>query len=463
MTSFAQAVLAQDALTTNGAAAFQSTLNANVDLFFKIGAMRGQDPVPAFVKAYVEDSDVALRIVQWVRDVRGGAGERELFRKVLAYLENSDVAVASKLIKQIPEIGRWDDLLVLTKDSLKQEAFGLIKNGLEAQNGLCAKWMPRKGKVAEELRAFLGFTPKRYRKTLVTLTNVVETPMCAKQFDTIEFGKIPSLAAARYKKAFVRNAPVAYAAYADALTKGEAKINAGAIFPYDVLKGVSMYSDATERDVALAQWDALPNYVGEASILPMVDVSGSMTTYKAGGSGSVTCMDVAMSLGLYLAEKNTGAFKDTFMTFTDQPELYNLRGNVFEKQAQMSKHVGYSTNLQAAFTRLLTVAVKNQVSQADMPEVLLILSDMQFDCMGANVTALDMIRKEYIAQGYVPPKVVFWNLNDRGNVPTRFDESGAALVSGFSPAIVKTVLKAENFDPRSIMLDAVMITRYDLK
>jgi hypothetical protein len=462
MTSFAQAVLAQDALTTNGAAAFQSTLNANVDLFFKIGAMRGQDPVPAFVKAYVEDSDVALRIVQWVRDVRGGAGERELFRKVLAYLENSDVAVASKLIKQIPEIGRWDDLLVLTNDSLKQEAFGLIKNGLEAQNGLCAKWMPRKGKVAEELRAFLGFTPKRYRKTLVTLTNVVETPMCAKQFDTIEFGKIPSLAAARYKKAFVRNAPVAYAAYADALTKGEAKINAGAIFPYDVLKGVSMYSDATERDVALAQWDALPNYVGEASILPMVDVSGSMDT-AAGGSGSVTCMDVAMSLGLYLAEKNTGAFKDTFMTFTDHPELYNLRGNVFEKKEQMSKKVGYSTNLQAAFTRLLTVAVKNQVSQADMPEVLLILSDMQFDCMGANVTALDMIRKEYIAQGYVPPKVVFWNLNDRGNVPTRFDESGAALVSGFSPAIVKTVLKAENFDPRSIMLDAVMITRYDLK
>jgi hypothetical protein len=146
MTSFAQAVLAQDALTTNGAAAFQSTLNANVDLFFKIGAMRGQDPVPAFVKAYVEDSDVALRIVQWVRDVRGGAGERELFRKVLAYLENSDVAVASKLIKQIPEIGRWDDLLVLTNDSLKQEAFGLIKNGLEAQNGLCAKWMPEKAR-----------------------------------------------------------------------------------------------------------------------------------------------------------------------------------------------------------------------------------------------------------------------------------------------------------------------------
>jgi hypothetical protein len=461
MTSFAQAVLAQDALTTNGAAAYASTLDANVDLFFKIGAMRGQDPVPAFIKAYLEDSDIALRIVQWVRDVRGGAGERQLFRNVLAYLEKNDVAAASKLVNQIPEIGRWDDMLVLTNPTLKAQAFGVIKLGLEAGNGLCAKWMPRKGKVAEELRAFLGFSPKRYRKTLVTLTDVVETPMCAKQFDTIEFGKIPSLAAARYKKAFVRNAPVAYAAYADALSKGEAKINAGAIFPYDVLKGVGAYSGQTERDVALAQWDALPNYVGDASILPMVDVSGSMTC-AAGGSGSVTCMDVAMSLGLYLAEKNTGAFKDTFLTFTDQPELYNLRGNVFEKMNQMRGRVGYSTNLQLAFARVLDVATKNKVAQGDMPEVILILSDMQFDCMGANVTALDMIRRDYIAAGYVPPKIVFWNLNDRGNVPTRFDESGAALVSGFSPAIVKTVLKAENFDPRSIMLDAVMITRYDL-
>lgn len=461
MTSFAQAVLAQDALTTNGAAAYASTLDANVDLFFKIGAMRGQDPVPAFIKAYLEDSDIALRIVQWVRDVRGGAGERELFRKVLAHLEKTNLDAARKLLPKIPELGRWDDLLTVTHSVLKADAFALIKAGLEAQNGLCAKWMPRKGKIAEELRAYLEFSPKRYRKTLVTLTDVVETAMCAKQFDTIEFGKIPSLAAARYKKAFVRNAPVAYAAYADALSKGEAKINAGAIFPYDVLKGVGLYSDASERDVALAQWDALPNYVGDASILPMVDVSGSMSC-PAGGSGSVTCMDVAMSLGLYLAEKNTGAFKDTFLTFTDVPELYNLRGNVFEKKKQMSERVGYSTNLQAAFTRVLEVARKNNVAQADMPEVILILSDMQFNCMGANVTALDMIRRDYLAAGYVPPKIVFWNLNDRGNVPTRFDESGAALVSGFSPAIVKTVLKAENFDPRNVMLDAVMIQRYDL-
>ena len=461
MTSFAQAVLAQDALTTNGAAAYQSTLDANVDLFFKIGAMRGQDPVPAFVKAYVEDADVAARIVQWVRDVRGGAGERELFRKVIAYLETNDLPLATKLIKQIPEIGRWDDLLEVKNPGLKLIAFGMIKVALENANGLCAKWMPRKGTVAAELRAYLAFSPKRYRKTLVGLTNVVETPMCAKQFDTIEFGKIPSLAAARYKKAFVRNAPTAYAAYADALTKGEAKINAGAIFPYDVLKGVNNYSDQSERDVALAQWDALPNYVGDASILPMVDVSGSMQC-PAGGNGKVSCMDVAMSLGLYLAEKNTGAFKDTFLTFTDQPELYNLRGNVFQKKDQMSQRVGYSTDLQLAFKKVLEVAKKNKVAQADMPAVILILSDMQFNCMGANVTALDMIRRDYLAAGYVPPKVVFWNLNDRGNVPTRFDESGAALVSGFSPAIVKTVLKAENFDPRSIMLDAVMITRYDL-
>ena len=468
MTSFAQAVDAQDALTTNGMAAYQGTLDANVDLFFKIGAMRGQDPVPAFVKAYVEDPEIAARIVQWVRDVRGGAGERELFRKVIAHLENTDLALATKLVKQIPEIGRWDDLLEVKHPTLKQLAFGMIKTALENANGLCAKWMPRKGKVAEELRGFLEFSPKRYRKTLVGLTNVVETPMCAKQFDTIEFGKIPSLAAARYKKAFVRNAPVAYAAYAEALSTGEAKINAGAVFPYDVLRGVNYSSGETERAVAVAQWDALPNYVGDQAILPMVDVSGSMSC-AAGGNNSksgLTCMEVAISLGLYLADKNTGVFKDTFLTFSSSPQLLNLRGNVLEKRDQMSTaDWGMSTNIEAAFTRVLEVAVKNKLDDAAMPKFMLILSDMQFDAAnrgGVNQTAMEMIKSKYEAAGYTLPKIVFWNLNDSGNAPARFNDVGVALVSGFSPAIVKTVLKAEDFNPRSIMLDAVMITRYDL-
>ena len=465
--TFAAAVQSQEVTTTNGMPAFKTTMNACVDLFFKIGAMRGKDPIPAFTAAYVENPDVALRIMQWVRDIRGGSGERELFRQILAHLEVTDSKSAQKLIMQIPEIGRWDDMLKLKNPVLKNFAFGLIKVALENGNGLCAKWMPRKGPVANELRAFLEFSPKRYRKTLVTLTNVVETPMCAKEWDTIDFSHVPSVAAGRYKKAFARNASFAYAKYAEALVAGETKVNAGAVYPYDVLKGsMSRYGRAdlgtSERAVLLAQWAALENYVGDAKILPMVDVSGSMST-PAGRNATVSCMDVAVSLGLYLAEKNTGEYKDTFLTFTDVPELVHLKGDVLQKMDQMSNHVGYSTNLEAAFKKVLSVAVQGKVAPEHMPSYVLILSDMQFDqCMHSDVNAFKMINMQYEAAGYAVPKIVFWNLNAHDNAPTRFNQAGVALISGFSPSIMKTVLKAENFDPINIMLDTVMIDRYNL-
>ena len=280
---------------------------------------------------------------------------------------------------------------------------------------------------------------------------------------------IPSLASARYKKAFKRQATESYAKYAEALKNGTAKINAGAVFPYDVLKGaIGTYEcralGETERQVMLSQWEALPNYVGEGSVLPMVDVSGSMSSSKVHGT-SLTCMDVAMSLGLYMAEKNTGPFKDTFLTFTDSPQLMYLKGNVFDKLDQMSGAVGYSTNVDAAFQKVLDVAIEQKIPAEFMPENILILSDMQFnshEIHGKSVSAMEMIRAKYKEAGYEVPNIVFWNLNSYGNAPTRFDECGVALVSGFSPAIVKTVLACEDFNPMAVMMAAVMISRYDL-
>ncbi len=466
--NFAQATLAQDATTTNGMPALKSTMDANVDLFFKIGASRGKNVLADFTAAFAENRELALRIAQWARDVRGGAGERQIFRDILASLQNSDPVAAKALIVNTPEIGRWDDLLEVTEPGLRKFAFGMIQEALAAQNGLCAKWMPRKGKVAEELRAFLGFSPKRYRKTLVTLTQVVETQMCAKDWDNINFGHVPSVAAARYRKAFKKNAEVAYTAYAEALSKGDAKINAGAVYPYDVLKGaMNAYArrslTLTDRQVILAQWAALENYVGDAAILPMVDVSGSMDV-PAGGKTKVTCMDVAVSLGLYLAEKNTGAFKDTFLTFTTTPSLMHLKGDVLQKMDQMTGEVGYSTNVEAAFKRVLDVAKNGKVAQVDMPGYILLLSDMQFNqCTGnPSSSAMDMIRSQYAAAGYEAPKIVFWNLNAHGNVPTTFNDAGVALISGFSPAIMKAVLQAENFTPASVMMEAVMNPRYNV-
>ena len=472
MSTFVNAVVNQEARTTNGMKARKSTANAVVDLFYNIGASRGKNIVPAFTAAFVEDKELALRIALWARDVRGGSGERELFRSILKHLEKTDTDACKALLKKVPELGRWDDIFVFETKEMKSAAYTMLGDALREKNGLAAKWTPRQGPIAAEIRTFFGMSPKFYRKSLVEMTKVVETQMCAKEWDEINFSHVPSVAASRYKKAFNRNTPM-YAAYVASLVKGdnpEVKVNAGAVYPYDVLKGRIggyMRFDKTESDLIQKQWEALPNFVGDANILPLVDVSGSMTC-AAGGYGSksgLTCLEVAVSLGLYLADKNEGKFKDTFLTFSDKPELLHLKGNINQKIDQMVKSDwGMSTNLHKAFERILDVAVKGGVPQEEMPAMVLILSDMQFNaCVRHDDSAMQMIARKYTEAGYTLPKVVFWNLNaSYGNAPVKFDTSGTALVSGFSPAVVKPLLAGdlETFTPESVMLKTIMDDRY---
>lgn len=465
---FAEAVKNQSARTTNGMKARKSTANACVDLFFKIGASRGQNIVPAFTAAYVENRDLALRIALWVRDVRGGAGEREIFRSILRHLEQVCPTDAELLMARVPELGRFDDLLVFKTKPLKNKAYTMLGDALRARNGLAAKWTPRKGEIAQEIREFYGMTPKQYRKSLVALTNVVETQMCSNDWDNINYNHVPSVAHARYKKAFGRHGTT-YAEYIQKLVKGEAgvKINANAVFPHDVLKGrIVGYGKTTwtktELDAIQAQWDALPNYVGDANVLPMVDSSGSMTCV-AGKKGTTSCLEIAISLGLYFADKNKGKFKDTFLTFSHTPKLVNLKGTINQKIDQMNTGEVANTNLNAAFDLILKTALENKVPQAEMPETLVIFSDMQFDQgVQHDDSAIEMIARKYEAAGYTIPKVVFWNLNAYDNVPVKFDKSGAALVSGFSPAIAASILGADPdaFTPEAMMLKAVMVDRY---
>lgn len=444
--------------TTNGMKAFKSTTDNCVDLFFKIGASRGKNIIPEFAKAYADEADIALRIALWARDVRGGAGERQLFRDILKYLAVNDYTTALRVLPKVPEVGRWDDLLELVDSPVESEAFDLISVALQHdKNGLCAKWMPRKGPVAEKLRKYLGFTPKQYRKTLVGLTQVVETKMCANQWTEIEYGKVPSLAAARYQKAFGRHDAAGYAAYVNKLATGEAKINASAVYPYDVLKSLRTGNVA----VANAQWNSLPDYVGEQKFLPVVDVSGSMAC-SAGGS-SMTCMDVAISLGLYLSERNKSSFKDAFITFSERPQLQLLKGTLNDRYEQLRRaDWGYNTNLEAVFDLILNNAVKHKVSASDMPDYVVILSDMQFDRADSGKTAFGMVKEKYKKAGYDMPVLVFWNLHDHDNVPVKADKSGAILVSGFSPSLMQSLLTGKTVTPRDQMLATVMNPRYDV-
>lgn len=445
--------------TQNGMPAFKTTNSACLDLFYNLGAMRGQDPMPKFRVAYRENPNLALRILLWGRDARGGAGERQLFRSVLSNLSDLE---ATLLLPKIPEVGRWDDLLsVPVNTSARTIALEMIKNAIEEGNGLAAKWMPRKGPVAVELRKAWKMTAKQYRKFLVAATNVVETQMCSGNWNEIEFSKVPSVAMSKYNAAFQRHNPVGFQKYKDALTAGITKVNANAVFPYQIL-------EIEDAQLRTAMWDAQPNYmVANSAVLPVVDRSGSMQSARLQGS-SLTAEDVAVSLGLYCATKNTGPFKDLVVSFADRPEIQLLQGTLNDKLYQIKNNldVGYSTNLMATLDLILTASKAMGVRQEEMPKVLLFLSDMQFnDALSTewNESLLGTIRSKYTAAGYDMPAIVFWNLVSYGNVPSLGTEAGVMMISGFSPSILKAVLSA-NFDritPERLMLDVVLNPRYD--
>jgi len=469
------AIQQKDTQTENGMTTNSSSLNHCVNLFFQIGAMRGvsKEKLLAKVsKAFNEDPLTTIRIIFWTRDVRGGAGERQIFRDCLTWLCENHRVVLNKNIHLVSEYGRWDDVLTLVGTmNCWESALHLIKTALDNKDGLCAKWMPRKGPKANIIRRYLKMSPKRYRKLLVGLTDVVETKMCAKDWGSIDYSKLPSLASSRYQKTFMKNDESRYEEYKQALVDGVTKVNATAVYPYDVIKSIK---HGGEKVVAQAQWDSLPNYMEDINerVLPVVDVSGSMET-PAGNNGNVTCMDVSTSLGMYISERNDGVFKNAFITFSSRPQLQLLEGSLADRLDQLERaDWGMNTDLQATFKLILDQAVKHNVPLSEMPTKVLILSDMEFDTALSsdwrsesvpkwNPPAQEMIKGMYEEAGYEMPGIVYWNIQSRqDNVPTRFDEMGTALVSGFSPSIMKSILSCEELTPYKMMMETVGSDRY---
>lgn len=480
MANLIDALRTEDTVTENGMTTNSTTLNSCVDLFFQIGALRGQDKqrkINAFSKAFAEDSLTAMKILFWARDVRGGAGERGTFRDILTYLANTKTDILKKNLGLIAEYGRYDDYLVLVGTKLEKEALTEIEKALKAGNGLAAKWMPRgntknreKKRWAGVLRKHLGMTPKAYRKMLAELSNTVEQLMCAREFGAITYEHVPSKAMSDYMKAFSKNDGVRFQTYLNSLSKGDTKINAGAVYPYDITKNLK-YGSA---DGAVEQWKALPNYMegNKERVLPVVDVSGSMGT-PAGGNSNITCMDVAISLGLYISERNEGPFKDAFFTFHSNPKLQYLKGDLRDRYNQLSNaEWGGSTDLEKTFKVLLEKAKASNISEDEMPTMILILSDMEFNSATGggywnrssewNPTAQKMIEKMYADAGYTMPKIVYWNIQSRNNNnPVQFDKQGTALVSGFNTNILKSLLSGDDLTPLSMMLKVVNDDRYN--
>ena len=467
--------------TENGALTYASTGSEHLDFYFSIPGLRHKTEKEIFQKfrpALNRDPELALKMLFYLRDVRGGQGERKVFRDLLGLIRKEYSSwITTDFIYWVAEYGRWDDIFSLLGTDNDAFIINVINKELKNGNGLLAKWMPReksaKRILARQLMTQLGLSSKEYRKTLSSLTKVVEQKMCANDWHDIEFSTVPSVAHLRYRRCFSKFP--AYAEYLEQVDCGEVKINASTLYPHDIicqlLAEFSWWSDKDKSNLSKiaqstleAQWRALPNYLSSSDqyrVLPLIDVSGSMYT-----SNSPSAIHVAIGMGLYVAERNEGAFKDHFVTFSSTPQLCTLKGDSLKEKVDnlIDSDWGMNTNFEAVFDLILTRAIVNELPAKEMPTHILVFSDMHFDQASSNDwTLFELIRAKYTTAGYDCPQIIFWNLNARGaNNPVHQHQTGAALVSGYSPSILEAIFSGDlsHLTPHKIMMDVLGSDRY---
>lgn len=463
-------------LTQNGAKTLESSLNELVDFFALGGAYRNrseEDFIKLFSKAFATNKNDTLKILFYLRDIRGGQGERKIFRTALKYIGNNEKLTPSQLLELfdlVAEYGRYDDLFILFETPLKDKILGLINlqvvTDLDAEYPtLLGKWLksintssPKSREIGHTIRKFMGLKESKYRKVLSKLRrkiDIVETHMSKKDY-TFDYSRVPSKAMLQYRSAFGRNDTVKFGNYLDSVKKGEKKINAGTLYPYEIVGKIREgYYDNTLEEL----WKNLPDYVVDnGNSIVVADVSGSMIG---------TPMNVSISLAMYLAERNKGQFKDYFITFSNRPKLQKVIGNnLKEKVNNLSKaEWEMSTNLQAVFDLILNTATQNRIPENEMLKTIYIVSDMEFNraCPYDLNTNFEIIKQKYINAGYQIPNLVFWNVDAKQDQsPVKYDQTGTMLVSGCSPSIFKQTI--ERVTPEQFMYQVINSPRYkDIK
>lgn len=490
-------------VTENGAIGYRTSGKELLDINFAVSSMRNskeEEIVDKFVKVFYENKLLAVKWLFYVRDAREGVGERRLFRICMKYLAQQHMNIAKAVIPLVPEYGRYDDLLCLLDTSLADDVIELVRNQLDddIKNmsedkpvSLLAKWLPSANTSSKETKRLayiviskLGMTERQYRKMLSGLRSylkVVEVSMSKKEWGEIDYSAVPSRANLIYNAAFLRNDEERRRAYLDSLQKGETKINAAVLFPHDIVHKYcesDRWSIRVKRsdDAALeALWKALPDFVnGAGNTICVADGSGSMRNTIS--NTEITALDVANALAIYFAERSSGQFKDNYITFSENPRLVDF-SNAQSLREKLEVAFGYNeianTNIEAVFGLILRTAVKKNMKQNELPQNILILSDMEFDscvgCRGFSGWQLNRPTKRlfqvfseiYAEHGYKLPRLVFWNILSRtGTIPVQENDLGVALVSGFSPAVVKMVLSNKT-DPLECLLDQINSDRYN--
>ena len=468
--------------TENGAVTHAGTLSDCLDLFATIGAIRqesDEEIITRFSRAFAENADIAMKILFFGRDVRGGLGERRVFRVIVNWLAGREPAALRRNITLIPEYGRFDDLIALMGTACEKDALAVIREqlckDLASQEGvsLLAKWLPSVNasktetvRMGKKIARALGMTDAEYRRTLVKLRariRIIENNLREKDY-TFDYSAQPSKAMFKYRAAFIRNDGERYGAFMEQVEKGEKTLHTGTLLPYEIIVpcvqpwGYPVLS-AEERKAMDVTWNALEDFTSGENAIVVVDGSGSMY-----GGDKPMPATVAMSLGIYFAERNTGAFKGHFITFSENPRLVEIKGRDIVEKVRYC--MGYNevanTNIQRVFELVLRTAVKNRVPQEEIPARIYIVSDMEFDwcAQDASMTNFEYAKKLFAENGYKLPEVVFWNVASRNQQqPVTMNEQGVALVSGCTPRIFSMVASG-NMSPYTVMMEVLESERY---
>ncbi len=471
-------------LTENGALTINKSGSKVLDFYSLGGALRARedkDVIKIFLNAFDEDALLALKTLFYLRDVRGGQGERKVFRTCLKELAKTYSASFVSNMDNVVKFGRWDDLFVAFDTPAEADMLALVKKQLgkdakaEADKlSLLAKWMPSANtssvatrKLAHRFIKYLKVTPKKYRQTLTKIRaslNLVESAMSAGDWSGINFEHVPSKANLVYKKAFSRHEPERYTAFIKAVQSGEKKMNASTLYPYEIVRNI-VHGGGTDKDALDALWSSMPDHLKDnphnGLVLP--DVSGSMTMAY---DGTVQPIWVSVSLAIYFAQRNKGFFKDHFLEFSSTSELVKIRSkSIVDAWAEVCNSTTWcgSTNLQSAFDAILNAAVAHKVPAEEMPSVLYIISDMEFNsaCHNNQSTNFQVIQQKYARAGYKMPVICFWNVSARQNQsPVSRDQNGTILVSGCSPSIFSQVISNTTVTPYDFMLETLNKERY---
>ena len=474
--------------TENGAIALKSTESALVDLFGQIGAMRNRtdaDIEAAFSKAFAEDRLLATKMAFYARNIRGGLGERRAARVVFNFLAKVHPDVMRKNIQYVPLFGRYDDLYEFVGTPVENDMWALIKEqwSLDIDNmknnkpiSLLAKWLKSVNTSSDESNRLgkltaknLGLSEKEYRKTLSALRrylDVTEVKMSHNQWSDINYAGVPSRAMSVYRNAFRKHDEDRFNAYIESVSKGESKINASTLFPYDIIEKMQLRTGWNGNYLAVnhydkvfeEQWKAFPNYIeGENNVLVMADTSASMMGRP---------MATSVGLAIYFAERNHGVFKDVFMTFSSRPSFVQLKGNTLYEKIKCIPSIVANTDLEAAFRLILNTAINNNLTAEDIPKSLIVISDMEFDSAtygsSRHETFYESMANMYRQHGYEMPNVIFWNVNSRHNVfQVTSKYKGVQLASGQSPSVFKSILNNIGKTPYEAMLSVLNDPMYD--